>query len=287
MPRVSAAHEQEVRDRILAAAARVFSEKGYHSSTIADVVRESGLSVGAIYTYFSGKDELIRLTCDQIAARGLDELAERLAPATTTAERMAIAIRLYVETIDDYDGAPGQITLVQAWAEADREPGVREMLAARRERLVGAGRYAHLAGDRQRRTAGAGSTSTPSPVASSACSTGSCSSGSRPAMRRVRPTSSGAPWPSSTCCSPPGADRPRSRRPSRRRSIAGHGARPDRPRPDRPSGSRVHPAARAHPDRAVAHRGSLGLLAADPRRAGHPRRSSRDTAPPAGAGWST
>jgi AcrR family transcriptional regulator len=139
VPRVSAAHEQEVRDRILAAAARVFAEKGYHSSTIADVVREGGLSVGAIYTHFSGKDELIRLTCDQIAARGLDELAARLAPATTTAERLAIAIRLYVETIDEYAGAPGQVTLVQAWAEADREPGVREMLAARRERLAGAG----------------------------------------------------------------------------------------------------------------------------------------------------
>jgi AcrR family transcriptional regulator len=139
VPRVSAAHEQEVRDRILAAATRVFAEKGYHSSTIADVVRESGLSVGAIYTYFSGKDELIRLTCDQIAARGLDELAARLAPATTTPERLAIAIRLYVETIDEYDGAPGQVSLVQAWAEADREPGVREMLAARRERLAGAG----------------------------------------------------------------------------------------------------------------------------------------------------
>ena len=139
MPRVSAAHGQEVRDRILAAAARVFSEKGYHDSTIADVVRESGSSVGAIYTYFTGKDELIRLTCDQIAARGLEELAERLMPARTTAERMAIAIHLYVETIDEYDGAPGQISLVHAWAEADREPGVRAMLAARRERLVGAG----------------------------------------------------------------------------------------------------------------------------------------------------
>jgi AcrR family transcriptional regulator len=139
VPRVSAAHEQEIRDRILVAASRVFAEKGYHSSTIADVVRESGLSVGAIYSYFSGKDELIRLTCDQIAARGLDELAARLASATTTAERLAIAVRLYVETIDEYDGAPGQVTLVQAWAEADREPGVREMLAGRRERLAGAG----------------------------------------------------------------------------------------------------------------------------------------------------
>jgi AcrR family transcriptional regulator len=117
----------------------VFAEKGYHGSTIADVVRESGLSVGAIYTYFTGKDELIRLACDGIAARGLDELAVRLAPARTTAERLAIAIRLYIETIDEYDGAPGQLSLVQAWAEADREPGVREMLAGRRERLAGAG----------------------------------------------------------------------------------------------------------------------------------------------------
>ena len=141
MPRISAAHEQEVRDRIVNAAVRVFSEKGYHSSTIADVVRESGLSVGAIYTYFPGKEALFRHSCDLIAARGLDELAERLAPATTTAERLTIAIALYVETIDEFGDAPGQISLVQAWAEAEREPGVREMLSARRERLVGAGRY--------------------------------------------------------------------------------------------------------------------------------------------------
>ena len=139
MPRVSAAHEQEVRARIVAAAVRVFHEKGYHSSTIADVCTASGLSVGAIYTYFSSKEELFRQSCDLIAARGLDELAERLTHATTTIDRMRVAIGLYVETIDEYAGAPGQISLVQAWAEADREPGVREMLAARRERLVGVG----------------------------------------------------------------------------------------------------------------------------------------------------
>ena len=139
MPRITAAHEHEIRERIIAAAVRVFSDKGFHSSTIADVCRESGLSVGAIYTYFPSKEALFRHSCDLIAARGLEELAERLAGATTTAERMAIAVDLYIETIDVYEGAPGQISLVQAWAEADREPGVREMLAARRERLVGAG----------------------------------------------------------------------------------------------------------------------------------------------------
>ena len=140
MPRVSAAHEQEVRDRILDAAARVFADKGYHSSTIADVVRESGLSVGAIYTYFSGKDELIRLTCDQIAARGLDELAARLARRDhdrRAARHRDPALRRDHRRLRRC-ARPGR-PCVQAWAEADREPGVREMLAGRRERLAGAG----------------------------------------------------------------------------------------------------------------------------------------------------
>lgn len=139
MPRVTPAHEQQIRDRILAAAGRVFSDKGFHSSTIADVVRESGLSVGAIYTYFSSKEELFRRSCDLLSSRGLDELAERLATASSTRERMEIAIAYYVETIDEFGGAPGQVSLVQAWAEADREPSVRETLVARRERMVGVG----------------------------------------------------------------------------------------------------------------------------------------------------
>ena len=113
--------------------------KGYQRATIADVVRESGLSVGAIYTYFTGKDELFRQSCDLISGQGLEELAARLAPGDDHGRAAARSrSRYYIETIDEYAGAPGQASLVQAWAEADREPGVREMLARRRERLVGA-----------------------------------------------------------------------------------------------------------------------------------------------------
>ena len=138
MPRLSAAQEQQVRDRIIRAAVEVFSEKGYHRATIADVVGRSGLSVGAIYTHFTGKEELFLQSCDLISGQGLDELAIRLAPLTSTADRLSMAIAYYVETIDEFQGAPGQVGLVRAWAEAGEEPGVREMLAHRRERLVGA-----------------------------------------------------------------------------------------------------------------------------------------------------
>ncbi|MFL5684798.1 MAG: TetR/AcrR family transcriptional regulator [Chloroflexota bacterium] len=138
MPRLTAVQEQQVRDRIIRAAVAVFAEKGFHRATIADVVARSGLSVGAIYTHFTGKDELFLHSCDLISGQGLDELAARLAPLATTAERLRAAVAYYVDTIDDFDGQPGQVSLVRAWAEAREEPGVREMLARRRERLLGA-----------------------------------------------------------------------------------------------------------------------------------------------------
>jgi AcrR family transcriptional regulator len=139
VPRLSAAQEQQVRQRIIRAAVEVFSEKGYHRATIADVVARSGLSVGAIYTHFTGKEQLFLESCDLISGQGLDQLAVRLAPLRSTAERLRAAVAYYVETIDVFDDAPGQVGLVRAWAEAGEEPGVREMLARRRERLVGAG----------------------------------------------------------------------------------------------------------------------------------------------------
>ena len=53
-------------------------------------MRESGLSVGAICTYFNGKDELFRQSCDLISAQGLDGAAtilELMLAAATTADR--------------------------------------------------------------------------------------------------------------------------------------------------------------------------------------------------------
>jgi AcrR family transcriptional regulator len=138
MPRISAEHEQQVRDRIIQAAVSVFAEKGYHRATISDVVKRSGLSVGAIYTHFRNKEELFLHSCDLISGQGLDQMAVRLAPLTTTRDRLRAAVAYYVETIDEFDEAPGQVGLVRAWAEAGEEPGVRDMLVRRRERLVGA-----------------------------------------------------------------------------------------------------------------------------------------------------
>jgi AcrR family transcriptional regulator len=43
---------------LLEAAERVFSEKGYHATSIRDIAREAGFSVGGVYQFFTSKDEL-------------------------------------------------------------------------------------------------------------------------------------------------------------------------------------------------------------------------------------
>lgn len=141
MPRVSAAHEQEVRDRIVSAALRVFGDRGFHGATMQDVVRESGLSVGAIYTWFKSKDDLFLAACDLASGRGFGELAVRLADGRSVAEKLAIAVAFYFDSAAG-SGAelPGNADfLVQAWGRADAEPSVRQMLTRRRDQLVLAG----------------------------------------------------------------------------------------------------------------------------------------------------
>jgi AcrR family transcriptional regulator len=136
MPRVSPAHEQEVRERIVRAATRVFSERGFHQATMQDIVRASGLSVGAIYTYFKSKDELILAGCDLITDQEMTELARRLTPVEGFRDRLRIAAGYMFDQIDvDPSALTSPRLLALAWAEADTSPAIREMLLRRRREI--------------------------------------------------------------------------------------------------------------------------------------------------------
>jgi len=71
VPKISPAHEQQRRTQILQAAMACFARQGYHATSMDDVVRESGLSVGAIYSYFPSKEELFLALSDHRADQTL------------------------------------------------------------------------------------------------------------------------------------------------------------------------------------------------------------------------
>lgn len=59
---------EERKTQILEAATKVFTERGFANARMDDIVAESGLSKGALYWYFDGKDAIIVGILDRIFA---------------------------------------------------------------------------------------------------------------------------------------------------------------------------------------------------------------------------
>lgn len=134
MPRISPTRAEEIRQRILAGASRVFAERGFHEASIQDVVRESGLSVGAIYTYFGSKEELVRASCLAAIGDAIDAVVADLQHAGSVREKFERAIDAWFRGLIGDAGGPS--FLAQAWAAAGEEPAIRDLLLRRRERIV-------------------------------------------------------------------------------------------------------------------------------------------------------
>src|SRR6476619_6606130 len=76
MPKVTAEHRESRREQILLAAWKCFSRNGFHSTSMADVIKEAGLSAGAVYLYFKSKDEIIVAVASQVFSGIQSRLAE-------------------------------------------------------------------------------------------------------------------------------------------------------------------------------------------------------------------
>jgi TetR/AcrR family transcriptional regulator, transcriptional repressor of aconitase len=58
MPKVTEEHKERRRAQIVEAAQRTFARHGFEGATVARLEQETGLSRGAIFSYFESKDDL-------------------------------------------------------------------------------------------------------------------------------------------------------------------------------------------------------------------------------------
>lgn len=70
------------RNQILDAAAKVFSQKGFHPTTVKDVAREAGIADGTVYTYFENKTALLFGIFDRMreTIQGQEDINQFLQP---------------------------------------------------------------------------------------------------------------------------------------------------------------------------------------------------------------
>lgn len=129
MPKVSDSHRAARREQILDAAVRCVAREGFHKTTMAHVIAESGLSAGAVYGYFKGKPDLIRV----ISARALRGFADELhrVAAGPGPVRPVDGVRALVEYVDGLAASSGGAfpkVALHAWAEASRDDEVRAIV---------------------------------------------------------------------------------------------------------------------------------------------------------------
>ena len=67
MPKISQSRREARRRDILEAALARFAENGFQPTGMADIVRRSGMSYGAVYGYFHSKDDIIEALADDRA----------------------------------------------------------------------------------------------------------------------------------------------------------------------------------------------------------------------------
>jgi AcrR family transcriptional regulator len=130
---MAAVQDLTTRDRLLAAAVEVFVEQGYEGARLQDIARTAGLTTGAVYANFRGKDELLFAA---IGARADVEMDSLLAEARERKPRALLEL-LGDRLVGTREQPPLLIDAISA-ARRDHElaGALRHRLAAR-ERLLG------------------------------------------------------------------------------------------------------------------------------------------------------
>lgn len=113
--------EDAIRDRLLGAAARVFARNGYEGTRILDIVREAGLSTGAVYGRFRSKNDLLRAAIVEQAG----DVAHLDEPGTTrVADLIARMGRATTGELSDREAVR-----LEAFVASRREPEIAQAIA--------------------------------------------------------------------------------------------------------------------------------------------------------------
>ena len=112
--------KSEVRERILAAAAGLFAERGYAGATIGQIAKAAGIAPSSVYVYFKSKLEIVFAIYDPWLKEHLELLAREVeALATAEAKVFRVVQKLWRDIPADRNGFANN--LIQAISSATPE----------------------------------------------------------------------------------------------------------------------------------------------------------------------
>jgi AcrR family transcriptional regulator len=139
MPRITDERRQARREQVLDAARACLQEHGLEAVSMEMIIARSGLSTGAVYGYFKGKDEII----NAVVTEGTAAMGRQLAPILTNPEPPPLPelVEQLLRTIaafgqDKHDGIDRLLVSLHGWSHSQSDPVLKAATLAgyRRQR---------------------------------------------------------------------------------------------------------------------------------------------------------
>src|ERR1700755_2415926 len=118
--------KQQTRDALVEAAARLFAEKGYDGTTVADIAAAADVSTRTFFSYFRAKEDVLFAGTDQrlqAIAQSFDAL-----PAESPLEAVHRIVEHVLAASDDLPG-PDRLTVMLTKPELQAQ-ALQRLLAA-------------------------------------------------------------------------------------------------------------------------------------------------------------
>ena len=144
MPRITDERREARRQQVLDAARACLQEHGLEAVSMEMIIARSGLSTGAVYGYFKGKDEIISAAVTD----GTAAMAQLLIPILTNPEPPPLPelVGQLLRTIaafgqDKHDGIDRLLVSLHGWSHSQSDPELKAVTRAayRRQRELFAG----------------------------------------------------------------------------------------------------------------------------------------------------
>ena len=118
---------EERKAQIFQAALTCFSRKGYHRTTMDDIVAESGLSKGALYWYFKSKKELfISLFEEVIGQLGQAWAAIAADGEASATDKLLASLALFRAELEEM--VPFFGVMMEAWSQTRYDEDVESLI---------------------------------------------------------------------------------------------------------------------------------------------------------------
>ena len=117
---------EQTRERILARSAQLFNRQGYFGSSLADIMRETGLEKGGIYNHFSSKEQLALESFDYAYGLVQQRVRQALAGKFDAIERLLAIVSVFQGIVEDPPVAGGCPILNTAIEADDANEALRD-----------------------------------------------------------------------------------------------------------------------------------------------------------------